>query len=211
MSWWAPKGGCGVRRPFRFPRKVLKFAPAIGVGPVELPCTIYLYAGPHDRSVFPPSGAMAILTRAPGECPPSPCHSAERTVGHWFHACREGAMLAVRTMMILALAVSCTGIVRAQTPPATTAPPTAAPGVVSGGSNNVTIGNLPAARDGERTTEGGTVTGTSPDVYINGRPAVTTGDRTNCGGIVVGGGGGVFINGKPAGRTGDLTTGCGSK
>ncbi|MDX2203428.1 MAG: PAAR domain-containing protein [Hyphomicrobiaceae bacterium] len=97
---------------------------------------------------------------------------------------------------------------RAQSP---AAPPTAAPGVVSGGSGNVSIGNLPAARDGDRTTEGGAVTGTSRDVYINGRPAVTTGDSTNCGGIVVGGGGGVFINGKPAGRTGDLTTGCGSK
>ncbi len=90
-------------------------------------------------------------------------------------------------------------------------PPTGAPGVVTGGSDNVSIGNLPAARDGDRTTEGTTVTGTSPNVYINGRPAVTTGDSTGCGGIVVGGGGGVFINGKPAGRTGDITTGCGSK
>lgn len=90
-------------------------------------------------------------------------------------------------------------------------PPTAAPGVISGGSNNVTIGNMPAARDGDRTTDRGTVTGASPDVYINGRPAVTTGDRTDCGGIVVGSGGGVFINGKPAGRTGDLTSGCATK
>lgn len=89
-------------------------------------------------------------------------------------------------------------------------PPTAAPGVISGGSNNVTIGNMPAARDGDRTTDRGTVTGTSPNVYINGRPAVTTGDRTDCGGIVVGSGG-VFINGKPAGRTGDLTSGCATK
>ena len=87
-------------------------------------------------------------------------------------------------------------------------PPEAAPGVVTGGSNNVSIGRLPAARDGDRTTEGGTVTGSSPNVIINGRPAVLSGDRTNCGGIVVGGGNGVFINGKPAARTGDLTTGC---
>lgn len=87
-------------------------------------------------------------------------------------------------------------------------PPEAAPGVISGGSDNVSIGKMPAARDGERTTEGGTVTGSSPNVYINGRPAAVSGDRTNCGGIVVGGGNGVFINGKPAARTGDLTTGC---
>lgn len=90
-------------------------------------------------------------------------------------------------------------------------PPGAAPGVISGGSNNVSIGNMPAARDGDRSTDNGAVTGASPDVYINGRPAVTTGDRTDCGGIVVGSGGGVFINGKPAARTGDLTSGCASK
>lgn len=90
-------------------------------------------------------------------------------------------------------------------------PPAAAPGVISGGSNNVSIGNMPAARDGDRNTDNGTVTGSSTNVYINGRPAVTTGDRTDCGGIVVGSGGGVFINGKPAARTGDLTSGCASK
>lgn len=90
-------------------------------------------------------------------------------------------------------------------------PPSAAPGVISGGSNNVSIGNMPAARDGDRSTDNGTVTGASPNVTINGRPAVTTGDRTDCGGIVVGSGGGVFINGKPAARTGDLTSGCASK
>lgn len=91
-------------------------------------------------------------------------------------------------------------------------PPAATPGVISGGSNNVSIGNMPAARDGDRSTDNGSVTGTSPNVIINGRPAVTTGDRTDCGGIVIGsGGGGVFINGKPAARTGDLTSGCASK
>lgn len=118
-------------------------------------------------------------------------------------------MPAVRMIAVAAATMLFAGAAFAQSNPA--APPTAAPGVVSGGSDNVSIGNLPAARDGDRTTENGTVTGTSKNVYINGRPAVTTGDRTDCGGIVVGGGGGVFINGKPAGRTGDLTTGCGSK
>lgn len=107
-------------------------------------------------------------------------------------------------LLVLALPVAS----QAQTEPQ---PPAAAPGVISGGSNNVSIGGLPAARDGERTTDSGTVTGTSPNVYINGRPAVTTGDKTDCNGIVVGSGGGVFINGKPAARTGDLTTGCASK
>lgn len=90
-------------------------------------------------------------------------------------------------------------------------PAEGAPSVVTGGSNNVSIGNLPAARDGDRTTEGGTVAGSSPNVFINGKPAVLGGDKTNCGGIVVGGGGGVFINGKPAGRVGDVTTGCDPK
>lgn len=86
--------------------------------------------------------------------------------------------------------------------------PDGAPGVVSGGSNNVSIGSVPAARDGDRTTEGGSVAGSSPNVFINGKPAAVAGDKTNCGGIVVGGGGGVFINGKPAARVGDVTTGC---
>ena len=90
-------------------------------------------------------------------------------------------------------------------------PATGAPGVVTGGSGNVSIGAMPAARDGDRTTEGGAVTGSSTNVFINGKPAVTTGDKTDCGGITVGGGGGVFINGKPAARTGDLTTGCPGK
>ncbi len=118
-------------------------------------------------------------------------------------------MPAFRIALSLVAMLGFTAVAQAQSTPSS--PPTAAPGVVSGGSDSVSIGNMPAARDGDRTTEGGTVTGTSPNVYINGRPAVTTGDRTDCGGIVVGSGGGVFINGKPAGRTGDLTTGCGTK
>ena len=114
------------------------------------------------------------------------------------------SILALSLMLALAL----TPAAWAQS---TDTPPSAAPGVISGGSNNVSIGNMPAARDGDRNTDNGVVTGSSPNVYINGKPAVTTGDRTDCGGIVVGGGGGVFINGKPAARTGDLTTGCASK
>ena len=35
-------------------------------------------------------------------------------------------------------------------------------GLFSGGSNNVSIGNMPAARDGDRSTDNGTVTGASP-------------------------------------------------
>lgn len=115
-------------------------------------------------------------------------------------------MRGMRFVMLLATLLAAGTGAAAQTQ--SDQPAEAAPGVITGGSNNVSIGNLPAARGGDRTTEGGTVTGTSPNVIINGRPAVTTGDRTDCGGIVVGGGGGVFINGKPAGRTGDLTTGC---
>lgn len=114
----------------------------------------------------------------------------------------------MRTSRLLALSLFLAPAALAQSPGE---PHAAAPGVISGGSNNVTIGNMPAARDGDRSTDSGTVTGASPNVYINGRPAVTAGDRTDCGGIVVGSGGGVFINGKPAARTGDLTSGCTSK
>jgi uncharacterized Zn-binding protein involved in type VI secretion len=86
-----------------------------------------------------------------------------------------------------------------------------APGVITEGSGNTSIGGMPAARKGDAASGEGSVVEGSPNVSINGRPAATVGDRTGCGGIVVGSGGGVFINGKPAARTGDLTTGCPGK
>ena len=85
------------------------------------------------------------------------------------------------------------------------------PGVVTGGSGNVSIGGLPAARNGDATDSGDVVAGGSKDVFINGKPAVTTGDKSGCGGIVIGGGSNVFINGKPVARAGDTTTGCPGK
>lgn len=90
-------------------------------------------------------------------------------------------------------------------------PPTGAPGVITEGSSNTSIGGQPAARKGDRTDGGGAIAEGSRDVFINGKPATTTGDRTGCGGIAVGGGGGVFINGKPVARAGDITTGCPGK
>jgi uncharacterized Zn-binding protein involved in type VI secretion len=86
-----------------------------------------------------------------------------------------------------------------------------APGVVTEGSGNTSIGGLPAARKGDRTDGEGVIIEGSRDVFINGKPAATMGDRTGCGGVTVGGGGGVFINGKPAARAGDMTTGCPGK
>jgi uncharacterized Zn-binding protein involved in type VI secretion len=84
-----------------------------------------------------------------------------------------------------------------------------APGVITKGSGNTTIGGMPAARGGDATSDSGAaVEGGSPNVFINGRPAATAGDRTGCGGTVVGAAPNVFINGKPAARAGDLTTGC---
>ena len=90
-------------------------------------------------------------------------------------------------------------------------PTAGAPGVVTEGSGNVSIGGQSAARKGDRTDGDGAIVEGSSNVFINGKPAATMGDKTNCGGITVGGGGGVFINGKPAARTGDMTTGCPGK
>ena len=83
-----------------------------------------------------------------------------------------------------------------------------APGVVTKGSGDVSIGGLPAARRGDTTDGGAALEQGSPDVFINGKPAVTSGDRTSCGGVVVGGASNVFINGKPVARAGDLASGC---
>jgi uncharacterized Zn-binding protein involved in type VI secretion len=91
------------------------------------------------------------------------------------------------------------------------APPNSAPGVVTEGSANVSIGGVSAARKGDAASGEGAVVEGSSNVFINGRPAATVGDRTGCGGVVLGSGDGVFINGKPAARTGDLTSGCPGK
>ena len=85
---------------------------------------------------------------------------------------------------------------------------TGAPGVITQGSGNVSVGGQAAARKGDTDDRGGALVEGSPNVTINGRPAVTLGDRTGCGGVTVGGSSNVFINGKPVARAGDLTTGC---
>jgi len=92
-----------------------------------------------------------------------------------------------------------------------TEPPAAAPGIIIGGSDNVSVGGMPAARSGDATDQGDALAEGSPNVFINGRPAVTIGDRTGCGGVTVGGASNVFINGKPVARSGDMTTGCADK
>jgi uncharacterized Zn-binding protein involved in type VI secretion len=94
----------------------------------------------------------------------------------------------------------------AQEPPR--APEPGAPGVITGGSGNTSIGGLPAVRKGDATDRGSSIEQGSSNVFINGRPAVTMGDRTGCGGVTISGAPNVFINGKPVARAGDLTTGC---
>jgi uncharacterized Zn-binding protein involved in type VI secretion len=86
-------------------------------------------------------------------------------------------------------------------------PASQSPGVVTGGSQDVTVNGKPAARQGDATTGGALIEG-SPNVFINGKPATVTGDRTGCGGSVTSGSHGVFINGKPMSRQGDRTSGC---
>jgi uncharacterized Zn-binding protein involved in type VI secretion len=87
----------------------------------------------------------------------------------------------------------------------------AVPSVITGGSSDVTLGGMPAARSGDATDRGDALAEGSSNVFINGRPAVTLGDRTGCGGLTVGGASNVFINGKPVARSGDMTTGCSEK
>ena len=107
-----------------------------------------------------------------------------------------------RTLRLLAL------VLALGTPPALAqAPASGAPGVVTGGSQDVMVGGRPAARAGDVTTDGTVVEG-SKNVFINGKPAAIGGSRTGCGGVVVGSGSGVFINGKPVARSGDPSTGC---
>jgi uncharacterized Zn-binding protein involved in type VI secretion len=81
------------------------------------------------------------------------------------------------------------------------------PGIVTGGSENVTVNGKPAARAGDTTSDGSIVEG-SKNVFINGKPAAVMGGKTNCGGVVIGGGSNVFVNGKPLARAGDSTAGC---
>jgi uncharacterized Zn-binding protein involved in type VI secretion len=102
-------------------------------------------------------------------------------------------------LAMLAL-VSASVSARAQSP--------STPGVVTGGSNNVSIGGKNAARQGDTTSDGNVIVEGSPNVFINGKPAAVSSGKTGCGGVVVGGAGGVYINGKPAARTGDHTSGC---
>ena len=66
--------------------------------------------------------------------------------------------------------------------------PPGAPGVITEGSSNVSIGGQPAARKGDQAAGEGGIVGGSSNVFINGKPAATTGDRTGCGGVTVGGG-----------------------
>ena len=87
-------------------------------------------------------------------------------------------------------------------------PPPGAPGVIVRGSDNVSVGGMPAGRGGDPTHDGGALEQGSPNVSINGRPAVTVGDRTNCGSVTVRGSSNVYVNGKPLARAGDATTGC---
>jgi uncharacterized Zn-binding protein involved in type VI secretion len=89
--------------------------------------------------------------------------------------------------------------------------PSATPQVISGGSNDVSVGGQDAARKGDMTDASQAVSEGSSNVFINGKPAVRVGDRTNCGGVVIGGAANVYVNGKPMARSGDLTTGCPGK
>ena len=83
-----------------------------------------------------------------------------------------------------------------------------APGIVTDGSNNTSVGGAAAATAGDRTDQGSAVVGGSSNVFINGKPAARVGDKTNCGGIAISGSSNVFVNGKPLVRSGDMTTGC---
>ena len=120
---------------------------------------------------------------------------------------RGRAMRAVLWSIAIAAYVSASMDAAAQQ----TEPQPAAPGVITDGSGDVSVGGMPAARSGDATDQRDALSQGSPDVFINGRPAVTLGDRTGCGGMVVGGASNVFINGKPVARSGDMTTGCAEK
>ncbi|MBT9287900.1 PAAR domain-containing protein [Prosthecodimorpha staleyi] len=84
----------------------------------------------------------------------------------------------------------------------------ATPGVVAGGSPDVTVNGRPAAQTGTTATGGGVIVGGSPNVFINGKPAALAGSGTDCGGVVVGGSANVLVNGKPLASAGSAATGC---
>src|SRR4026209_1757262 len=90
-------------------------------------------------------------------------------------ACSLTGSSSMRTMLALLLAqvISTAGtvVVIAQERPAN--PPAGAPGVVTEGSGNASIGGLPAARKGDRTDGEGTIVEGSSNVFINGKPAAT--------------------------------------
>ena len=123
------------------------------------------------------------------------------------------ATLIMRTLLVAVLSqiLIGAGTIAAIAQDRPQAPPAGAPGVVTEGSDNVSIRGQPAARKGDRTDGDGAIVEGSSNVFINGKPAATMGDKTGCGGVTIGGGGGVFINGKPAARAGDMTTGCPGK
>lgn len=83
-----------------------------------------------------------------------------------------------------------------------------APGVVIGGSADVTVGGQAAVTAGDTTSGGESVVSGSDNVFINGKPAARAGDVTDCGAIVIGGSATVFVNGKPLAGTGDVVTAC---
>lgn len=82
------------------------------------------------------------------------------------------------------------------------------PSSLGAGSPSVTVGGVPAARQGDTTTDGRTVTSGSSNVFINGSPAATAGSGTDCGGTLVGGSSNVLVNGKPLATTGSVTSPC---
>ena len=89
----------------------------------------------------------------------------------------------MRTVLAVLFVQAAIGVGSAAAQGTNPAPP-GAPGVITEGSSNVTIGGQSAARKGDQAAgEGG----------------------------IVGGSSNVFINGKPAARAGDLTTGCPGK
>ena len=101
---------------------------------------------------------------------------------------------------------------RAQERQVAPAPPgSGAPGVITSGSGNVSVGGQAAAGKTDVTDSATTIVEGSSNVFINGKPAATVGDRNGCGGIIVGGASNVYVNGKLVARAGDLTTGCATK
>ena len=115
------------------------------------------------------------------------------------------------TLSLLPAFVTLFGIAPAIAQNSAAEPGSGAPGVITQGSANVSVGGQAAARTGDADDRGSAIVQGSSNVFINGRPVVTLGDRTGCGGITVGGSSNVFVNNKPVARAGDITTGCANK